>query len=303
VATRAVFRLGGTRAGRRNSTGGEIRRLRSLVLGILLVLPFLFVIRAATNSPAGPTSEPDLANLASTLERVLPAGPARVSSNESGYYFWYSGLPPNVSATFVFGQFGPQGGWFTSAAGKDGFDGGGGPLRPGVYDLYVQAAPGFIPVTASATYFVSAPEMLNVSVSFVPAQPCYQVFTEVGLPQGTEWWAIGVGGVAFFANNSVIDTTGCGGLQGVTIGSSNGYQLVAYAPSAYYPSGAAIPVFFAPPPSSSAGQLPGDVIVSLVILVGVAVSVAFFVGRRRRGGAHREEQPGATVTLEGNRRD
>lgn len=106
--------------------------------------------------------------------------------NGSGWYIWFSGLPPNVTAPFVFGQFGPHGYWYASGQSGDGFGDGESPLAPGVYDLYVQPTPGYIPVPASATYFVSTPGLLNVSVSFIPASPCYQVFTEEGLPQGAE---------------------------------------------------------------------------------------------------------------------
>jgi hypothetical protein len=265
-----------------------------LLVGILLVISLLFAIRVATNAPLSPAPAADLVHPEQVSEVAGSFSSSPLSSNVSGYEFWFSGLPPNVSAPFVFGQFGPHGGWYASGRGEDGFGGGGGPLNAGVYDLYVQPAPGFIPVPASATYFVSAAEILNVSVSFVPAQPCYQVFTEVGLPQGTEWWVIGAGGVAFFANNSVIDTTGCGGLNGVTIGSSIGYQLVQYPPSAFYPSGAAIPVFFVPP-GASVSQFPAAVVVTGII-VGSIIAIAYVIGHRRRGRAEGGEpsRPAAT---------
>lgn len=210
---------------------------------------------------------------------MLAAGP----STWSGWEIWSSGLPPNVTASFVFGQFGPQGYWYASGLMEDGSGGAGGPLGPGVYELYVQPAPGFIPVPASATYFVSTPGLLNVTVSFIPATPCYQVFTELGLPQGTEWWVVGASGVAFFANNSVIDATGCGSVNRVVIGSSIGYPVESYSPSAFFPAGAAVPVIFVTPSGASTAQLPGVSVALVGVLTGFAVAVMYDVVRRRRG--------------------
>lgn len=292
--------LGVLRVARRRLTSAQFGPVCALVIGCLELVPILFGASAVANTPLSLSSTHDPANLLVPGEHQRPLLTAQPASNGSTWNVWFSGLPPNVSASFVFGQFGPQGGWFASGEGGDGFDGGGGPVDAGTYVLYVQPAPGFIPVTASATYFVSAPEDLNLSVAFVPAQPCYQVFTEVGLPQGTSWWVVGAGGVAFFANNSVIDATGCGGLQGVAIGSSIGYQVVKYPPSAYYPSGAAIPVFFASP--NPTAQFPVGAIAVIAVLVGSLLTVLYFVERRRRARGELDQQPPTTYDPTSSRR-
>jgi len=263
---------------------GGARHARALLVGVLLLLPLVFAIRFAAYGPSSPAPAADVVHPEPASEGVGLVHSSSLALNGSEYGVWFSGLPPNVSASFVFGQFSSHEYWYVSGRGEDGFVTGGGPLDTGVYELYVQPAPGFIPVPASATYFVSAPEILNVSVSFVPAQPCYQVFTEVGLPQGTEWWVIGTEGVAFFANNSVIDTTGCGGLEGVTIGSSVGYQLVSYPPSAFYPSGAAIPLFFASPGTPSP-PFPAYVVAVVGVLLGSLLAVVYGASHRGRGGS------------------
>jgi hypothetical protein len=279
-----------TRLSQRYPAFSTARCTPPLIVGILLAISLGLPILAAADllQHSSPTTGPN--SPAQAPEALAPSHPTLLPSNGSGFYVWFSGLPPNVSAGYVFGQFGPQAYWYASGQGRDGFDGGVSPLSPGVYDLYVQPAPGFIPVPASATYFVSGPELLNVSVSFVPATPCYQVFTEVGLPQGTEWWVIGAAGVAFFANNSVIDATGCGGLAGVTIGSSIGYQLVSYPPSAYYPSGAAVPLFFVPAGASSP-PFPSVAVAVAGVLGGAVVAALYAFRRRGRGRADADPPP------------
>lgn len=93
---------------------------------------------------------------------------------------------------------------------------------------------------------------------------------------------VGASGVAFFANNSVIDTTGCGGLNGVIIGSSVGYQAESYPPSAFFPPGATVPVIFFASSGASTAPLPGVSVALAGVLTGFAIAVVYDVARRRR---------------------
>lgn len=248
----------------------------------LFVAVVLLAALVVTRPVSGATKGAQETSHHPKVDSAERGSPRQVTVNDSYWEVWFSGLPPNVSASYVFGQFSAQSGSYVAGHGGDGFDGGGGPLFPGVYDLYVQPASGYIPVPASATYFVTDQQVLNASVSFVLATPCYQVFTEVGLPQGSEWWVIGAAGQAFFANNSDIDATGCGGSSGIVIGTSANYQIVNYPPAAFYPPGATIPVFFASQ-SSSSDQFPATATIVLSLFVALVFATVYAVrGKRRR---------------------
>jgi hypothetical protein len=268
------------------------RRSRRLLQGLpplacaLLVSSALVVL---LNPPGSPHFLGQAGGAISAVRSVGPEVP-RQQPRGSGYMFWVSGLPPNVSAEVTFGQF-SSGGFSVSGRMGDGFGGGGGPLEPGTYLLYVLPVTGYIPNPASATYYVSdadaESEVLNVSVTFEPAPSCYQVFSEVGLPGGTVWWVIGDEGLAFFSNGSIIDALGCGSLLGVSVGDSLDYQLVSFPRSVYYPGGEAVPVVFGQPPAAT--PLPAPWIALVGVATGAFAAVLFGIG------AFGREPPRASV--------
>ena len=208
---------------------------------------------------------------------------------ESGLELWVSGLPPNASGHVVVDSYGPHG--ITGSMGGpafDGFDWFTGPLSPGMYVLVAQAISGYIPNPATATYFVNASqaanEVLNVSTKYIPVDDapmgsCYQVYTEVGLPLGTEWWVVGDSGLAFFSNGSIIDALGCGSLEDVTVGDSIGYALADFPSHGYYEGGSAVPVFFEAPPSKSTWILSSGDVALLGIVVGAMCAAGFSLRR------------------------
>ena len=198
----------------------------------------------------------------------------------SFFAIYVSGLPPNVSAPLSFASWGPNGGWSVQGRAEDGFAVEGG-LGNGNYTLSVLPAPGFIPVPSSATYFVTDNSSLNITVDFVRA-PCYQTFTEVGLPFGSEWWVIDVFGLAFFSNGTTIDALGCpSSMADVSVGSATNYRLVAFpSSSTFYPGGASIPVAFGPPSVLPAFPATDDIFVGL--LIGGLAAGTFALGERPR---------------------
>ena len=119
-----------------------------------------------------------------------------------------AGLPPNVSGYFSFSSYTGGGGESWSGEFFDGF-GGGGSITDGTWTLFVSPPRGYIADPASATYFVRGSEALNITVDFLPASPCMQSFTEVGLPVGSVWWVFPGAGLVFASNGSVIDVLGC----------------------------------------------------------------------------------------------
>jgi len=240
---------------------------------------------AALGPPLPSPSPKILDGTAASVLRPLPAATdtmvrtlgARTPSYSSvGVYI--TGLPPNFRAPVTFASWGPHGGWWEGGDAGDGFDFGGS-LGNGNYTLValpsVNSSPyRYIPYPASATYFVTNNSSLNITINFLPAFPCFQTFTEVGLPFGSEWWVIEGDGLAFFSNGSIIDAIGCPASGGVSIGSATDYRVLAFPTSTFYPQGASIPVAFGPPPTAPSFAVSPSEVALVGIIVGLVLVVA-----------------------------
>jgi hypothetical protein len=197
------------------------------------------------------------------------------------------GLPSNASGRFAFADYTAQGGFWSSGIVKDGLVMGISAI-PGTWTLSMFGPPGFIPFPASATYFVRANETLNITIAFYSSAPCYQTFTEVGLPVGATWWVIEQGNLAYFSNGTMIDAIGCDGLGGVSVGSATNYVVIAF-PSAgtFYPGGASIPVAFGPP----APPLPSPFLPVLAVGLAMGLVVGALSGLGREPGGSGKAPP------------
>ncbi len=191
-----------------------------------------------------------------------------------------AGLPANVTAQFTLASFGPNGGEALGGGIGDGFDFGAS-LSDGTWTFLALPVPGYIPYPASGTLFVTGNESISYTQQFIPAVPCFQIFTEVGLPIGSVWWVIEGGGLGFFSNGTTIDTVGCGSLSSDSVGSATDYQVIAFPSTTYYPGGASVPVAFGPPASSP--EFPTVYIVYIVAIgaaTGLLAWLVFRIGNR-----------------------
>jgi len=244
-------------------------------LGLALIL-----WSCAVGSSATPRSDNTALKGPTPAGLLLSSGPDQGANPAiSEFEVVGSGLPSNVSAEFTLGSYGPTGGMSFSGGLFDGFDAGGS-LLDGTWILQVLPPRGYLPIPASATYFVTNGQNLWINISFIPVWPCYQVFTEVGLPLGAEWWVTDSNGIAYFSNGTIIDAMGCELSGGLRVGSATDYQVVDFPPATtYYRSGEAIPVVFGPPT-----PLPDFPALALTLaggLVGAVITLAYAAGSLR----------------------
>jgi len=202
-----------------------------------------------------------------------------------------SGLPPNVSAPLAVASIGPSGYWEESGPVSDGSDWVT-TLGNGSFTLSMMASPapgGYIPYPASADIIVNNNRSVAIDVRFIHAWPCYQTFTEVGLPFGSEWWVDEAFGLSYFSNGTVIDAVGCPATEaGATIGTNTDYHVIAFPTGRFYSGGAPIPVAFGPPAATLSLPVGTVMIVGLAVGVGSGI-VAMLVHRPYRKSSEKAE--------------
>ena len=278
---RACQSGGPVRPSRRHAARGE-----SLVLAVVMVMLLALCVAPTSTGP-----DDTVRALGRPVSQPMEGAGQEGGATYATLSVTVSGLPPNVSAPLAVASIGPNGYWEESGPVSDGSNWIT-TLGNGSFTLSMMASPapgGYIPYPASADIIVTNDRSVGIDVRFIHAWPCYQTFTEVGLPFGSEWWVDEAFGLSYFSNGTVIDAVGCPAIEaGATIGTNTDYHVIAFPTGRFYSGGAPIPVAFGPPAATL--SLPAGTVMIIGLAVGVGSGiVAMLVHRPYRGSSERAD--------------